>query len=334
MNTGRIPKLGFVGVGWIGKARMQALIEAGAGQAVALVEPSQPALQQALQIAPHAAVVDDVAELLRLDLDGVVIATPSAMHAAQAITALQAGKAVFCQKPLGRNAEETRQVVRAAQKANRLLGVDLSYRHTEALRALKKLVGSGELGRLFALEMVFHNAYGPDKPWFYQPDQAGGGCVIDLGIHLVDAALWLLGFPAAERVSSQLFAQGRRLRLGAREVEDYALATIELAEGPIVRLGCSWNLPAGCDAVIGVQLFGTGGGAAMRNVHGSFYDFVAERYRKTQRELLTEPPDAWGGRALVAWARQLRQAPRFDRSAEQFIQVAQIVDRLYGRECE
>jgi predicted dehydrogenase len=61
---------------------------------------------------------------------------------------------------------------------------------------------SGELGRVFAVDLVFHNAYGPDKPWFYDPELAGGGCVMDLGVHLVDLALWSLDFPGVTAVTS------------------------------------------------------------------------------------------------------------------------------------
>ena len=64
-----------------------------------------------------------------------------------------------------------------------------------------------------------------------------------------------------------------------------------------MQLACSWRLHAGCDAMISAAFHGTHGGAALRNVNGSFYDFVAERYRGTGRETLASPPDEWGGRA-------------------------------------
>src|SRR5690606_2112222 len=123
--------------------------------------------------------------------DGVVIATPSALHAEQSIAALNMGKAVFCQKPLGRNAAETRAVVEAARKNNLLLGVDLCYRHT-CFRRIHDIIQSGELGHIYATELTFHNAWGPGKEWFYDPKRSGGGCVVDLGIHLIDLALWTL----------------------------------------------------------------------------------------------------------------------------------------------
>ena len=91
-------------------------------------------------VAPAAAQVASLEAMLALDLDGIVIATPSALHAEQAIRALDAGMAVFCQKPLGRDAAETAAVVEAAQRADRLLGVDLSYRFTRGMAAIAAVV--------------------------------------------------------------------------------------------------------------------------------------------------------------------------------------------------
>jgi predicted dehydrogenase len=237
---------------------------------------------------------------------------------------------VFCQKPLGRSAAETRSVVAAARGANCLLGVDLSYRHTAAIREIRDVLRSGSLGRVFAVDLVFHNAYGPDAAWFYDRALAGGGCVIDLGIHLVDLALWLLEFPAVEAVESRLFASGEVLANGDPRVEDYAAVQLRLAGGITVQLACSWRLSAGCDAVIRAAFYGTGGGAAMTNVDGSFYDFVAERYRGTGRERLASPPDAWGGRAAIDWVEQLAGDTGFADEAERLIDVADVLDRIYG----
>jgi DNA-binding NarL/FixJ family response regulator len=112
---------------------MEAILSSGAGVAIAIADASPEMAEEAKRIAPQAAVVAGLDELLRHDIDGVVIATPSAQHAAQSIKALEAGVAAFCQKPLGRNSEEVEAVVAAAEKADRLLGVDLSYRYTEGM---------------------------------------------------------------------------------------------------------------------------------------------------------------------------------------------------------
>ena len=322
-------RVGFLGTGWIGRHRMQAMIETGAIEAVAYADLSDDMAAEAAKLAPHARRVDGLDALFDERLDGIVIATPSALHAEQSIRALEEGLAVFCQKPLGRTAAEVRTVVDAASKAERLLGLDLSYRHTEAMRRIRALIQAGELGRVSAVDLIFHNAYGPGKSWFFDPAQSGGGCVIDLGVHLVDLALWALDFPDVADVQARLLRQGQPL--GAGNCEDYAAAMLTLADGRVITLACSWNLPAGRDAIIGASFYGEGQGAGFRNENGSFFDFTAERWRGTATETLAGPPDDWGGRAAADWARRLAAGERFSEEAERFVDVAEVLDRIYGR---
>jgi predicted dehydrogenase len=322
-------RLGFLGTGWIGRHRMEAIARSGLAEIAAVCDPAPACVAAARAVAPAARAVRSLDELLDLRLDGIVIATPSALHAEQAIAALDRGVAVFCQKPVGRSAGETRRVVESARRADRLLGADFSYRHVEGLQRIREIAAAAELGRLYAADLVFHNAYGPDKAWFYDPELSGGGCVMDLGIHLVDLALWLFDFPRVEHVSSNLLAKGRPLE-SRREVEDYAVATLTLDGGAVARIACSWNLPAGRDAVIGLELYGTEGSAALANVHGSFYDFAAERRRGTTRETLAEPPDDWGGRAAIDWGRRLALGEGFDPAAGELVRVAEVIDDIYA----
>ncbi len=327
----RRPRLGFLGVGGIGRPRMEAIARDGAAEVAAIADAQPEARAAACALAPGAAGVEGFDALLDRELDGLVIATPSALHARQAEAALARGLAVFCQKPLARTAAETRGVIEAARRADRLLDVDLSYRRTQGMQRIRELVAAGDIGEVYAIDLVFHNAYGPDKPWFRDPLLSGGGCVIDLGIHLVDLALWTLDFPRVEAVASRLHAGGRRLALPSAVVEDHAVAQIDLAGGCVVRLACSWNLPAGRDAVIEASFHGTRGGAALRNVGGSFYDFTAERFEGTRAVPLAAPPDDWGGRAAVHWARALADGGRYDSSVERLAEVAAVLDAIYGR---
>jgi predicted dehydrogenase len=325
------PRLGFLGVGWIGRHRMQAILGTNAIDVAAIADPSPEMASEAGKLAPDAKLVSTLDEILDTGVDGIVIATPSAMHAEQSIQALEHGVAVFCQKPLGRTTVEVQAVVDAARRADRLLCVDLSYRFTEGMRRIREIISSGDLGHVYAVDLVFHNAYGPDKPWFYDPALSGGGCVMDLGVHLVDLALWSLSNPNVASVTGKLFAGGAPLKDTATQVEDYAVATVELDTGAVVQLACSWRLQAGCDAVISATFYGTKGGVSLRNVNGSFYDFTAERYWGTSRETLTSPPDEWGGRAAADWASRLAAGERFDPAAEQLVNVARVLDRIYGR---
>ncbi|MBK0394065.1 Gfo/Idh/MocA family protein [Ramlibacter algicola] len=326
-----LPRLGFLGIGWIGQHRLQALLDEQLCEVVAIADPSPEVQSKARELAPQAAVVDTLDQLLAHTLDGVVIATPSALHAQQAMQALERKVAVFCQKPLARTAQETRAILNAAREADRLLGCDLSYRHTEAMRRIRNEVVEGAIGKVYAIDLVFHNAYGPNKGWARDMQLAGGGCAIDLGTHLVDLALWVLGAPPAAKVSSSLFARGRRLPVRPDEVEDYAIATIETAEGTAIRLACSWEISAGRDAIIEAHFHGERGGASMRNRNGSFFDFVAERYDGSRVTTLSQPPDAWGGRAACDWARRLQAGARYEPAIESLQQVATLMDAIYGR---
>lgn len=308
---------------------MESLAATGLAELVAVAEPDAALRAQALVVAPGALGFHDLQELLSVELDGVVIATPSAIHSEQAIAALDRGLAVFCQKPLGRNAVETGLVVEAARRSDRLLGVDLSYRHLEAVRAARALLASGELGRVYAADLTFHNAYGPDKPWFGERSRSGGGCLIDLGTHLLDLALWMTGSVEVQVRTATLLRVGAPVSAHGEQVEDFALAQLRLSAGVEARLACSWFLPAGRDCVIELVLYGTEGAVALGNVGGSFYDFRAEHRRGTRTEVIAKPPDDWGGRALTEWTRRLGGEPAFDPAATDYVALATALDEIY-----
>ncbi len=347
-----MPRLGFVGVGWIGAMRMRSVAERfGAGAVAAVCDPSEERRREALGEFPDAAEYDSLEAMLdeatassggalpggavdggALDtggLDGVVIATPNDLHAPQTLAALERGLAVFCQKPLALDAAEARQMVDAARDADRLLGVDYSYRHTDSAQAIRRLIQGGELGRVFLVDAAFHNAYGPDKAWCWDPARSGGGAFVDLGVHLLDLALWWLDFPAVEGSSGHGWRDGQRLE--GRGVDDFATARLLLQDGAEVRAAASWNAPAGADCVVRIDVFGTGGGAVLENVEGSFFDFTARRRDgRTSHEIAREGGE-WLGRGIVAWCERLATSPRYDPDIEHSIEVSAAVDAVYGR---
>src|SRR5690606_33434383 len=110
------PRLGFLGLGWIGRSRMRGLAAAGLADIVAVADVLPDATRAAAEESGPGCQACTPGDLLDMELDGLVIATPSAMHAAQAIAALERGLAVFCQKPLGRNLAEVTAVVDTARR--------------------------------------------------------------------------------------------------------------------------------------------------------------------------------------------------------------------------
>jgi predicted dehydrogenase len=288
---------------------MRALLEAGA-EAAAVCDPAPEAAARAAADAPGCEVVPSLEDLLARGLDGIVIATPSAAHAEQAIRGLDAGAAVFCQAPLARTAAEARRVVDAAQEADRLLRVDLSCRHAAGVAELRRLVQEGALGRIYAVELAFHDAYGPDGAWLHGGGLPGGR-LMDLGVHLVDLALWVLGFPEVKELSAPLGAA----------------VQLELSDGTSVRLA-SRRPRVGRDCVIEAAFHGTKGGAALHDTGGSLQDLEVERFHGTRRERLAGPPDAWGGGAAVAWAEALAHGARFDPAVASMVDVHATLDRI------
>ncbi|MDQ3778911.1 MAG: gfo/Idh/MocA family oxidoreductase, partial [Actinomycetota bacterium] len=128
-----------------------------------------------------------------------------------------------------------------------------------------------------------------------------------------------LGWPPAEV---------RSARVVGAPVERYAVAELDLG-GAATRLACSWQLPVGQECMLEATFYGADRAASFRNLGGSFYDFVAERRTATGTEPLAEPPDDWGGRAIVEWARAVAAGTGFDPAAERFVESAAVVDAIY-----
>jgi predicted dehydrogenase len=326
------PRLGFVGVGWVGLWRMKALLAEDIADIVAVSDPDPTAAHRAAEAAPDASILSAADDLLSAGLDAVVIASPSGLHHAHATQALSAGLAVFCQKPLALCEAEVSHLVSLARAEDRLLAVDFSYRWIPGLREARSLIRSGALGRVYAADLVFHNAYGPDKAWFYDPALSGGGCLMDLGVHLVDLALWLLDGPRVAQAGAALFAKGSRLSVPvATSLEDYAQLSLEMEGGAAVNIACSWGISAGCDAVIGATFYGTRGSVQLTNLDGSFYRFVVRHLTGTSGRELGASDGEWAGAAIVNWARCLARGAGFDPAVESAAAVAAVVDKAYGR---
>ena len=323
----RLPLLGFLGLGWIGGLRLEAVESSGVAHVAALCEPDAERLATAGRRHPEAARYTQVRELLReTRLDGLVIATPNALHASQALAALEEGVPVFVQKPLGVSRAEVDLVLERARRADRLVGVDYCYRYLRGAQRLRDWTRSGELGDVHLLEAVFHNAYGPDKAWCFDPRVAGGGALLDLGVHLLDLIFWILG-PA-----SPLDLDGWTLDVqGHSGIDRFAGLHLRLEPGPRVRLTTSWHAHAGKDCDFRLTLHGTQGAAELRNVAGSFYDFELVRRTGRSEEVLDRESREWMPRALLAWIERLTESAGYDPAAEVSLATAEVIDRVYGR---
>lgn len=172
------------------------------------------------------------------DIDAVVICTPSDLHEEQAIGALRAGKHVLVEKPLALSAEGVQRVIECAEDNQRTLMVALNGRHRPDAEALRPFATGGELGEVFYIRAGSLNrkVHALRPTWRHDPERAGGGALMDLGVQVLDLCLWMLDYPKVSRVLAHLHP-GEDM-----PVEDSAALMVKCATGPVISVQLTWSL--------------------------------------------------------------------------------------------
>jgi len=241
---------------------------------------------------------DALAMLKREKLDVVSIATPNTFHMPLALAAFKAGCHVLCEKPMAMNAQQGARMVVAAKQARRRLMIDFSYRFTEQASALKRQVDTGILGEVYFARSVWHRRRGLPGfgGWFGVKKLSGGGPLIDLGVHRLDLALWLMGYPEPEWVMGGAWSPiGSRLareEKKAFDCEDLACGMIRFKNGAMLELEASWAANIAERELMETRLLGTKAGLVQRN-RNEGYDFEAEIYLErdgAQYDMKLHPP--------------------------------------------
>ncbi len=216
--------------------------------------------------------------LSRDDLDAVSVCVPNNLHAPIAIEALGRGMHVLSEKPLARTSAEAEAMVEAATKANRVLQVVFNHRVRGDVQLLKRYADEGKLGNVYYAKAHWMRRRGIPGAgtWFVSKEKAGGGPLIDLGVHALDMALYLLGEPEILTVSASTYAElgksgkgvdARSRKSGsgnAFEVEDLGTAFLRLSNGATLLLEASWATHSSAGDDFGVTLYGTDGGAELK----------------------------------------------------------------------
>ncbi len=216
-------------------------------------------------------------------LDIVCIATPNMFHKPLALAAFNAGAHVLCEKPMAMNAEEAREMLAASKAANKRLMINFSFRFTPQSWQLKKEVETGILGDIYyaRTEWLRRRGLPGFGGWFGQKALSGGGPLIDLGVHRLDLALWLMGYPKPTWVMAST-RNAIASKLAEKEdctfdVEDFATAMIKFENGATLDLSASWASHIKERERMRTRLLGTEGGLIQRN-RGEGYEFQAELY--------------------------------------------------------
>ena len=258
------------------------------------------------------------------EIDAIDICTPNFLHAPMATAALEAGKHVLCERPLARSAEEARAMVKAARKADRILMCSVAHRFRPDAQLLRRFVDKGDLGQIFLAKagwLRLRTQWDSDE-WRAQKRESGGGVVLDLGFHMLDLALWVLGSPAVESVTASV----HRLKKG--EVEDSATAFFRLEGGATLSLELTWGLLMEKDFNY-LNLFGSGGAALLnpfrvhKGMHGTLVnvtpalDTARNQYKQSIEAQIDHFADA------------LRKGNKPMGEAEEILPVMELMDAIY-----
>ncbi len=275
-------RAGVIGLGWAGQQHMAAYADASDVDLVALAGKETDALQSlgtAYGIPEGHRYTDwrDLVDHGQLDL--LSIAAPTTLHAPIAVAALDAGLHVLCEKPMAETVETARLMVEAAERNDRVLDVSFNHRRRGHVQVLKKMIDDGLLGKIYYAKTGWLRREGIPGlgSWFTRRVTAGGGPLMDLGVHMLDIALYLMDEPAVRAATAATYAEfGPRgkgssaspfirktgVQPGAFDVEDLSTAFLRLQGGGTLLLESSWAQWIPKDQCY-VTLYGSDGGASI-----------------------------------------------------------------------
>ncbi len=223
------------------------------------------------------------------DIDAVVVALPNYLHHPVVMAALKAGKHVCCEKPLAMTPAEADEMVATAKKAGKLLMVAVNNRYRDDIQVLKRMIDAGELGKIYFAKAGWMRRHGCPAGWFGMKKQSGGGPLIDLGVHYLDLAWYLLGCPKPVSAFGSTYAEiGRRGQkggwgVGAKDapfdVEDLAIGMLKFEGGQTLLVEVSWATYVKGD-YSWLEVMGNQGGASFqdglkifKDMHGTEVDW-------------------------------------------------------------
>lgn len=231
---------------------------------------------------------DNYIELIgRDDVQAINICTPNHLHYDIAMAAIKAGKHVYCDKPLGMNSRETKELAEAAERAGIVNMVTFQNRFIPAILRAKGLIAEGRLGEIFQFRTAYlHGGYSdPNKPmsWRLNVEQSGGGALYDLGSHIIDLILYLLGDISEVQANLHTFIKERPVSPGASTkasvlVDDAATINVRMTSGAIGTIEVS-RFATGANDDLRLEIHGSKGAIAfslMDPNYLQFYDNTAD----------------------------------------------------------
>ena len=266
-----MPKLkaGVVGAGIIGKSHVRRYMEMrGDVELVALADINEAEAQRVAQANGIPRVFSDYRDLLAVDeIDTVDVCLPNFLHAPVTIAALEAGKHVYCEKPMARTGAEAQAMYEAAQKTGKQLHVQMGTVFTRETKAAKRLIEDGALGRVYYVKTshgrrkgrVYVDGYATTH--FVQKEKSGGGTLADTGIYNMARMVYLLDMPEPETASGSAFTEipmdEKRRADSGFNVEEFAAGVVRFKNDVTMVVEEAWAAFGEFD---GDKLFGSLGG--------------------------------------------------------------------------
>lgn len=265
-------RYGFIGAGQVTHVAAKQIHQDPRGRVVAAFD-TNPLRSQELAKAFALERVHATAEALVRDpeVDAVYVAVPTKFHAEMAILALEAGKAVLLEKPMAMDYAEAAQVAAVARRTGRPLLVGMNQRYMAGPQQVRRQIMSGALGDIYHAKGFWNRRQGIPKlgTWFSSKQLAGAGALFDIGVHMLDLSLFLLGNFRPVSVTGATYTKFGHRGLGAGnwslsesqnhafDVDDFATALIKLEGGVTLNLDVSWAAHQSEANLQDVRLFGT-----------------------------------------------------------------------------
>jgi predicted dehydrogenase len=260
-------RVGIIGVGWPGVEHLKGYVASGRAKVVAVCDLDDERRERVAAEHNVPEAYSDYKKMLReAELDAVSNCLPNFLHAPVTLDALKAGKHVLCEKPPAMNAREAARMAALAKRKKLTLMYALCLRFAADSQLIHDYVDRGELGEVYFGKCGYVRRRGIPigaGGWFVDKKRAGGGALIDIGVHALDRCWWLMGCPKPVAVLGSAYQKFRHVvPKGVKfDVDDAAFALIKFANGATLMLEATWalNLPGGGYC----EIAGTKGGARL-----------------------------------------------------------------------
>jgi predicted dehydrogenase len=246
MASSSLIRVGIAGLGWPGERHAEAINGSSCGIVSSACDLNPERLKAfAATFEPMRTFASFDEMLMDRDVDAIVICLPNSLHYPCSLKALEAGKHVLCEKPPTMNVGQMRTLHDEAQKRGLLYYFGRQMRFSPGMQTARRIVAERRLGEIYFAETMWVRSRGTPTGldgWFTERSKAGGGVVIDLGIHAIDAAWYLMGTPKPRAISAQTYQKFPQfVKNKTFDVEDNAYGMVRFENGAILLFKTSWS---------------------------------------------------------------------------------------------